>query len=202
MTREALAGLDLSGLNAPLQKIITCSIVGLIEAAALALVASPAAAQLAYVPAPAAAPDLSAYAKSSDVTAAMAAAVPSTCGTAPASDTLNGSTGTGTPCTPRADATRATVVQRANATTDASGSFSVTWSRSFVSSTPVVSVKPVLSAGTKGDCGFTTVNATTASGSCWTYQSVVVSILGSTVNPVASAAAGIRVMLVGGEPTQ
>ncbi len=135
------------------------------------------------------------------VSSAIAAATPSLC-PPPASDTLNGTAGVATPCMPRQDAARPTAVQRANATTDSTGAFSLTWARTFSSTTPVVSVKPVLAAGTKGDCGFTTVSATMAAGSCWTYQSVVVSVLGSTVSPIATAAAGIRVMLVGGEPTQ
>ncbi len=133
--------------------------------------------------------------------AAIAAAAPGLCPT-PAGDTLNGTAGGAAGCIPRQDAARPTAVRRANATTDSTGAFSLTWARAYVSTTPVVSVKPVLAAGTKGDCGFTTVNATTAAGTCWTYQSVVVSVLGSTVSPVATAAAGIRVMLVGGEPTQ
>lgn len=150
-----------------------------------------ALAQAVAVSGAVATPDLSAY--------ATTAQIPRPCSSAPAGDTLNGSVGAAG-CYTQRDDTRPTAVQRAMVTTDGTGAWSLVFARGF-GATPVVTVKPVMPTG-RGDCGVAAVSPTGASGSCWTYQSVTVSVLGATLNPFATAASGVPVMIVAGQPTQ
>lgn len=141
--------------------------------------------------------DLSAV-KTAAVSAAVAAA-PQPCATVPAPDTLTGTVGSG--CYAPGNAARPTAVQRAVVTTDATGAWSLTWAKSFAVA-PALSLKPIMSGTTKGDCGVSSSTATGATGTCWTYQTTVVTLLGASVSPIATAAAGVQVMVVGGAPTQ
>lgn len=128
--------------------------------------------------------------------------LPLPCSTTLPADTLNGAVGSGAPCAPRVDSARPTVVQAANTTTDASGNFTITWAKSFVSASPIIIPVLVNSTATNpGACNVTTRSATTVTGKCWMSGSVTVSILGAVVNvfnPITSA----PVMVIGREPTQ
>ncbi len=142
------------------------------------------------------------------LTSAIAAATPSPC-PIPLPDTLVGTVGSNTPCMDRPDRTRPTAVQRANVvTTDANGSWAVTFGRSFTSTSPIVHAEPVQPGGNTlpYQCGVTTRTATTASGTCWaaTSQTTTVSLgINLTSNPYASKVPqGTAVMVVAGEPSQ
>lgn len=138
--------------------------------------------------------------------AAMKADLPTPCGAVPAADTLNGSTGQ-TNCFVSRDATRPTVVQAANVTTDANGAWSVTWARAFVSPTPVVNPLPVNTGSLPILCNVSTRSGSGASGKCWqstatTLPAAVTSVVGLLVSPFGTAAASAQVSVIAREPTQ
>lgn len=158
----------------------------------LALTAGPALAA-----GPGASPaDLSAY--------ATAAQMPAPCGAIPTADTLNGSAGSANCYVPK-DASRPTSVQAANVTTSATdGSWSVTWARPFVSTTPVIIPIPVNTGTMPLVCNVVSRSATSATGKCWQSTTTTLSgtLLGLLVNPFGSPAASAAVMIVAREPTQ
>lgn len=148
----------------------------------------------------------STYMTSPGVLGYIAAAAPGSC-TAPLAETLNGAVGTGTPCLTRPDASPPTLVRAANSVTASGGAWTVTWSKAFASSTPVVNVLPVNTAGTTAIiCNVQTRSTTVASGLCWSLQPTTLSLSivtsGTTVQPAVTTASGIAVMVTGREPTQ
>lgn len=168
--------------------------------ALLAALSSPAAAQTV------AGQDLSAI--SAKATAALAA-IPPVCTTAPASDTLSGTAGSATACTPHMDATRPTPVQAVNTTLNADCTWSVTFSRAFTSSAPVIHASVALPTGATQPvpCFPMARSATAASGKCFPGQTTLLSLsivtTGLTLNAFGNTCtAGLPVMVVGREPTQ
>lgn len=132
--------------------------------------------------------------------------MPAPCSTPPSPDTLNGSAGSADCYVPR-DATRATVVQAANVTTDAAGGWKVIWARPFASSEPVVNPLPVNAGTLPILCNVGARTGAAASGKCWQATSTTVSgVVGGTlstlVSPFASAAGNAAVMVIAREPTQ
>lgn len=141
-----------------------------------------------------------------DAMAAVRAQIPQGCASTPSADTLNGSPGAA-PCYVSSDATRPTVVQAANVTTDANGAWSVTWARPFVSPTPVVNPLPVNTGTLPVLCNVATRSGSSASGKCWqstatTLPATIASVLGLVVSPFGTAAAGAQVSVIAREPTQ
>lgn len=160
----------------------------------LTLVAVPVSAQVVYPPA-----DVSGLAAKTDI--------PPVCATAPSGDTLNGTVGNAPACTPPANSTRPTAVQAGNTTLAANCSFSITFSRSFTSSSPFVYAAVVDSSGSQMPCKIQTRSATGATGICNAAQSTLLSLsivtTGLSVLPFsATCTAGTAVMFVGREPTQ
>jgi len=104
----------------------------------------------------------------------------------------------------RSDAVARLVFQGTNVSTDASGNWSVTWGTSYISSTPLVLAKAVVTSGTQPiTCEVTARSANTASGWCRQAATYTVSILGALVNIFANApATGTAVMVFSREPTQ
>ncbi len=167
----------------------------LLLAGAIALLATRA---IAGYTAPQGSPDLTAYAKRTDL--------PSPCAAVPSADTLLGSAGSSGCFTPN-DATRPTVVQAANVVTDSSGNWSVTWARPFNSAMPVVNPLPVNTGSLPIMCNVVARSAIGASGKCWqstanTLPSTLASLAGMVVNPFGTTAASAAVMIIGREPTQ
>lgn len=151
------------------------------------------------------APDLGAYATKSSV-AALQAAMPAPCPGTQLADTLNGTVGSGTPCTVRVDAARPTVVQAAIVTTDASGNWSVTWAKAFANATPYINPQAINTGTQPYICNVSSSTTTGATGRCWqtvtsTLPSLATSLLGLVINPT-SAAASIQVRVAAREPTQ
>lgn len=187
--------------------------------ALLVLAASPAYAQLSN-PGGGAAPDLSGYATVGQVQDASSAAasaqslatsaltaIPPACVVAPTGDTLNGTVGNGTPCTPPVNNTRPTAVQAGNTTLAADCSFSISFARAFTSSVPFVYAAVVNASGGVMPCTVSSRSSTTAAGKCQGAQPTVLSLslvtTGLTLLPFGtSCTAGTPVMFVGREPTQ
>lgn len=124
----------------------------------------------------------------------------------PAGDTLNGSVGAA-PCYVSRDATRPTAVQAANITTDATGAWSVTWARPFVSSAPVVNPLPVNTGSLPILCNVAARSGASASGKCWqstatTLPATIAAVLGLVVSPFGTPASNAAVMVIAREPTQ
>jgi hypothetical protein len=138
--------------------------------------------------------------------ATLQSLVPVPCGVTPSPDTLAGSPGAASCYVPR-DATRPTVVQAANITTDSNGAWSVTWARPFASATPVVNPLPVNTGTLPILCNVATRSGTGASGKCWqststTLPGTLATIVGLVISPFAVPASGASVMVLGREPTQ
>lgn len=155
-----------------------------------------------------AAADAQAKAKAaSDAAAAAQAAIPPVCTTTPAGDTLNGTVGNSTACTPPANNTRPTAVQSGNTTLAADCTFSITFARSFTSSTPFIYAAVVDNTNTQMPCKIKTRSSSGGTGVCAQAQSTVLSLSivtsGITLLPFGSTCtAGTPVMFVGREPTQ
>jgi hypothetical protein len=142
------------------------------------------------------------------MSAAIASAVPSPCGTTPSMDTLNGSTGAGN-CYIPATATRPTSVQAASTTTDGTGKWTVTWSKAFQSATPFVKAEPLnASSAAPISCNVSATTSTTASGQCWTgattitLPGIALNLLNLNLNINGSSAANIVVRVAGRDLTQ
>ena len=129
------------------------------------------------------------------------------CGTVLGPDTLVGSVGTATPCVPRSDATRPTTVQAAIVSTDATGAWTVTWAKPFVSAAPYINPQAVNPANVQPYiCNITSSTATGATGKCWqtvtmTLPSVLTSLTSLVLNPTG-AAPSIQVRVAAREATQ
>lgn len=129
------------------------------------------------------------------------------CGTAPPGDTLNGTSGSAD-CYVPGDATRPTAVQAANVTTDGSGNWSVAFSRSFTSSSPVIVPLPLNANGALPIlCNVITRSASGATGKCWqsnttTLPGTLAGLAGMLVSPFSMGAANVPVTVIGREPTQ
>lgn len=140
---------------------------------------------------------------------AAQAAVPPVCISVPTIDTLSGTVGTSTPCTPPANNTRPTSVQAANTTLNADCSWAVTFARAFTSSTPIIYASVVLPSGATQPvpCFATVRSSTTNSGKCFPGQTTLLNLSivtsGLSLNAFGSiCTAGTAVMVVGREPTQ
>ena len=140
------------------------------------------------------------------VQAAIAAAVPQPCGTVPASDTLNGSVGSG--CYAPGSAARPTSVQAGNTVTDSSGNWSITFARPFNSAVPFIRAEPAaISPGSPMQCNWSARSATGASGFCdklqtTTLGATLTAILGFVVTPFSPAVPNTAVTWTAREPTQ
>ena len=133
--------------------------------------------------------------------------VPQPCAAAPPSDTLSGSAGSATPCTPRPDATRPTVVQAAIVSTDATGAWSVSWAKAFSSATPYINPQAINVSGSQPYvCNVSASTATTATGKCWqtttmTLPTLASSLLGLVINPTGTSGV-IQVRVAARDATQ
>lgn len=151
--------------------------------------------------------DLSTYAKTTDVQAAITAATPAPCAT-PAADTLNGTAGVGLPCMSRPDATRPTAVQAGNVVTASDGTWAITFARPFSSALPYVHAEVVTpGAALPYDCNVTTRSATGATGKCFqstttTLPGTLLALSGLVVSPFSNTTSGLSVMVIAREPTQ
>ncbi|SFR86687.1 hypothetical protein [Sphingomonas jatrophae] len=139
---------------------------------------------------------------SADVAAQVAAAVPPTCVTAPATDTVGGTAGAGVPCVHRQDAASATVVMPATATTLADCTFSGAWPGTFTSA-PTTAFASAKTTADPFTCQVGTATTTGFAGKCWkqaqslTLPSLATNLLGLTLPTAPAAPAGITVMVVG-----
>lgn len=145
---------------------------------------------------------------SAQIAAAVSGALPSDC-PAPSADTLSGSAGTSTHCLPHPDATRPTAVQAANTTLNADCTWSVTFSRAFSNTTPIIHAIPVLSAGATQPmpCFISSRSTTTQSGKCYPGKATLLNLSlitsGLTLSPFdTTCTAGTPLMIVGREATQ
>lgn len=149
-------------------------------------------------------PDLSGV---NNAISAVQANIPPVCSTVPAADTLLGTNGTASACTPKQDNTRPTAVQAGNTTLLADCTFSITFTRAFTSATPFVYAAVVDNTGTQMPCKIKTRSTTGATGVCNPAQSTALTTaiiaLGLNVVPFATVCtAGTVVTFVGREPTQ
>lgn len=146
--------------------------------------------------------------------AQVAAATPGDCGT-PSPDTLNGTAGAGSRCMTRPDASRPTAVQATNTTLNADCTWAATFSRAFLSATPIVHAEAVLPAGATQpvSCQPIVRSTTIQSGRCFQTQvamlaavnvaGISVAVGGQSVNSTAATCtAGLPIMVWGREPTQ
>lgn len=173
-----------------------------VYAALILTTAGVAQAQLSVVPQ---VPDLSGYAKTTDVTSAIASATPPPC-SAPLPDTLLGSAGSQPTCMTRPDATRPTLIQATSVVTASDGTFVGTWPTPFAY-TPTGRIADIEVAAANAapyKCSFisSSVTATGFSGKCWqivatTLPTTATALLGLTVSPIQNAAAGLTVRVTG-----
>lgn len=146
-------------------------------------------------------PDMSIYAKLTDLPLASTAVT-----NAP---TTNGTAGdAGSKTFVPANAAQILVVQAVNTTTDGSGNWSVTFGQAFQGATPIISAFPIVAPGATQPmtCNVTARSQTTAAGKCFSGQTVVLNLsiitAGLTLNPNALVSSGTAVMIIGREPTQ
>lgn len=134
-------------------------------------------------------------ATSADI-AAMQAQIPVPASTVPPAETVGGAAGA-TMTFRRGDAVQPRITRAVVGTTATGGNLTVTWDA--LSSVPIVIPVPFVASGAlqapvcmpvSG-----TVTTTGATVRCFTTQSVTVSILGSVVAPVTTAAAGVQVQV-------
>lgn len=149
--------------------------------------------------------DTSQLASKADVSAAVSAATPPDC-TAPLSDALTATAGVQPRCMPRPDAQRATLVQATTVTTAADGTFSGNWPAPFLTAPTGRSATIELSstAGAPFTCGFIAGSVTNSSfaGRCFqivatTLPTTLTALQGLAVSPLANAAGGLTVRVVG-----
>lgn len=137
-------------------------------------------------------------------TAAVAATIPQPASTTPNPGTLAGSAGSAATYT-RSDFQIPITVQRTSTTTDGSGNLSVTWTKSFVSSTPTALIVPINAAGSQPIvCNIKTRSQTTITGSCWQANTLSISLASLPLvgNLFNVGAASVPVMVIAAEPTQ
>lgn len=135
---------------------------------------------------------------------AVAATIPQPASTTPNSGTLSGSAGSASTYT-RSDFQIPITVQRTSTATDASGNISVTWSKSFVSSTPTVLLVPINAAGTQPIvCNVKSRSQTTVTGYCWQSNTLSISLAALPIvgNMFNVGAVSAPVMVIAAEPTQ
>jgi len=131
-------------------------------------------------------------------------AIPQPAASVPSPGTLPGSAGSASTYL-RGDAAIPLTVQRTTVTTDASGNWSVTWSKAFVSSSPTVNpIAMNVSATSPFVCNVTTRSSTAATGKCWQLAaSGTVALISLNVSLAPTPApTTTSVMLIGAEPTQ
>lgn len=135
---------------------------------------------------------------------AVAATIPTPSSTTPSSGSLPGSAGSAATYV-RGDFQIPITVQRTTTTTDASGNLTVTWSKSFTSTSPTINIVPINSAGTQPIvCNVKTRSQTSMTGYCWQSGlfSISLATLPLSVNIFSSGAGSASVMVIGAEPTQ
>lgn len=133
--------------------------------------------------------------------ATVISGLPQPSGVIPPTDTLNGAIGSSTAYM-RADAPRPTISQRTTVTTDASGNWSVTWDKSFVSASPIVIPTAINGAAQPVSCTVSTRSATTAAGKCWQNSIQAVALISLTISLAPVTFASGSVMVLGIEPSQ
>lgn len=187
--------------RSPILGIVIGLSISLVLWALIALIAAPAWAGLDVPPAPV---DLTAVnaaiaqaAAAQQQAQAIQAAIPPVCTTPPSPDGPTATAGTGTPCTPRADATRQTPIPQTSTVTLADGSFSGTWPMTLTVA-PSRAHAWIESAATPYLCQVATRTATGYTGKCWalvvqTLPLLPSSLLGLVVSPIANPAAGLTV---------
>lgn len=137
----------------------------------------------------------------------LQAAMPSRCASAPVADTLNGTLQSGTKCYTSYNDTRPTLVQAANVSTLADGTWTVSWGKSFSGATPYITAQAINPSDSQPYiCNVASSTTTTASGRCWKTQTntlpgVALSLLGLLLNPTASTGI-IQVRVAGRDTTQ
>lgn len=120
----------------------------------------------------------------------------------PPTDTLNGAIGTSDKYM-RENAPRPTISQRTTVTTDATGNFSVTWAKLFLSSTPAIFLTPLLPAAAQPVmCVVLTRSASGLTGKCWQGATNVNVLLSLTISLAPINFATNAVMVIGLEPSQ
>lgn len=139
---------------------------------------------------------------------AVAATIPQPAATIP-SGGVNGGTSGSAATYPRSDAAPKITVQGANTTVGTNCAWSVTFTQAFISSTPIVSAHPVMTAGAAQPmtCIVTSRSTTAQSGTCYQAQTTLLSLSivtsGLTVLPFqASACTALPLMVIAREPTQ
>lgn len=133
--------------------------------------------------------------------------LPPTCATVPPTDTLTGSVGASTPCTPRTDRTAILDVQAGDTLLAANCTFSMTFARAFSNATPFVYAAVVDSGGAQMPCKVQSRSSTVVSGICNGAQSTVLNLsivtTGLTLLPFGTTCtAGTPVMVIGRNATQ
>lgn len=156
----------------------------------LALVSAPLAAQVSY-------PPIDANTIAQQAVSAAQAVVPPTCTQPPAPDAMVATVGTGNPCTPRADAARATQIPPATAVTTGDGTFSGNWSVTLTAA-PTRRIATIYGTGVPYHCQLASMSVTGFTGKCWalvatTLPSVPTALLSLVVSPVANTASGLTV---------
>jgi len=134
------------------------------------------------------------------ITDAVTSNMPPICVTPPSSDTLMGTAGTATACTPRQDASRRTIIQAKNTVTAADATYSITWDAPFATD-PIYADARVYGTASPYLCTIT-ATATGASGKCFqlvatTLPTLTTSLGGLVVSPISNAAAGLSIRVVG-----
>ena len=137
------------------------------------------------------------------INAAITAATPTPCA-APLGDTLTGTTGTGTPCMARPDATRPTQVNRSSAVTATDGSFTGFWrpDQTALPSSPMTVVAQANTVSDPYNCQVGAWTTTSFTGKCWkltasTLPATAVALPGFIVSPFTPSASGVPVSIVG-----
>lgn len=139
--------------------------------------------------------------------AAVTPLIPTASGSVPAAPVLNGQTGSGLSFVP-ANGAQKLIIQTANTTLGADCTWSVTFSQTFTSSSPIVHASVVLSSATQPiPCIVTSRSSAAQSGKCFPGQTTLLTLAivttGLTLSPFASTcSAGTAVMVIGREPTQ
>lgn len=130
------------------------------------------------------------------------AAMPQAADIIPPTDTLNGAIGASAKYM-RQDAPRPTISQRTTVTTDATGNFTVTWLKSFASSTPAIFLTPLLAAAAAPiTCVVQTRSASGLTGKCWQNATNVNALLSLTISLAPINFVSQSVMVIGLEPSQ
>ena len=131
------------------------------------------------------------------VVAQVQAAAPPVCTDPPPSPGMTATAGTDTACVRRKDATPATQVPPATATTASDGTFSGTWPAAFAS--PPSRALATVDGATSYHCQIITKTATAFTGKCWlvstsmTLPTLATSLLGYVIPFLTSAAGGLTV---------